>query len=211
MSNMTYTSLFNQVLQYLDRSDLDTQNQVANFIYQAQQRVSRESKNIGLEVYATGVFTPSVAVYQKPANWRRWITFNVGLGATNNSRTPVLLRSYEYILQYSPDRTQTGTPQFYADYGYTNFIVAPTPSTNFPFEFSYLQLPPPISVNNQTNWITDYAPDVLLYATLLEAIPYLKDDERFPIWEKMYQRALDSLNAQDDMRVDDRQSDRRSD
>jgi hypothetical protein len=209
--NMTYTSLFNQILAYLDRTDIDTATQIPFFIYQAQQRICREAITIGIEQYVTGNFTADLAVYPKPAGWRRNITFNVGTGASHNSRSPILLRSYEYILQYSPDRTQTGTPQFYADYGYNNFIVAPTPDIAYPFEYAYLQLPPPVNFQNQTNWITDFAPDVLLYATLLEAMPYLKDDERIPVWQNMYKMGIDSLNGQDTLRVDDRQSDRRSD
>lgn len=209
--NMTYTSLFNQVLAYLDRTDLDTSNQLPNFIANAQQRICREVISIGLEQYVTGNFTKDVAVYAKPAGWRRNITFNVGTGSTHNSRTPVLLRSYEYLLQFWPDRTQTGVPQFYADYGYNNYIVAPTPGSALPFEFSYLQLPPPITLQNQTNWITDFAPDVLLYATLLEAAPYLKNDERIPVWQNMYQMGIDSLNGQDKLRTEDRQSNRGAD
>jgi hypothetical protein len=209
--NMTYTSLYNQVLSYLDRTDIDTASQLPYFIAQAQQRICREVISIGLEQYVTGNLIKNLAVYQKPAGWRRSITFNVGTGVGNNSRTPVELRSYEYLISYSPDRTKTGTPKYYADYLYDNFVVAPTPDFAYPFEFAYLQLPPSVTLQNQTNWITDFAPDVLLYATLLEAIPYLKDDERVPIWQNMYKMGIDSLNDQDSLRVDDRQSDRRSD
>lgn len=209
--NMTYTSLFNQVLAYLDRTDISTANQIPYFVAQAQQRICREAITIGIEQYVTANFTPNLAVYSKPSGWRRSITFNVGTGTGNNSRTPILLRSYEYLISYAPDRTKTGTPQFYADYGYNNYIVAPTPDIAYPFEFAYLQLPPPVTLQNQTNWITDFAPDVLLYATLLEAIPYLKDDEHVPIWQNMYKMGIDSLNGQDSLRKDDRQSDRGSD
>lgn len=208
---MTYNSLVAQVLDYLDRTDADTTNEVPNFIYQAEQRISRESKNIGFVQYVTSNFTPSLSVYQKPARWRRSITFNFGTGTGNNTRNPILLQTYEFLTNYWPDRTQTAPPQFYADYGYSNFLIAPTPDQNYPFEFAYLELPVPLSPNNQTNWLTDYAPDVLLYATLLEAIPFLKDDERFPLWKEKYETGIASLNSQDDQRVVDRQSYREAD
>jgi len=208
---MTYSSLFNQVLSYLDRTDIDTTNQVANFIFQAQQRIARDTKTLGLEVYATGLLTPGVAVYAKPANWRRNITFNVGTGSTNNARSPVLLRSYEFLINYWPNRTLTATPLYYCDYGYSNYLLAPTPDAAYPFEFSFLELPTPITPLNQTNWLTNFAPDVLLYATLLEATPYLKDDERLGMWEDQYKKRIDSLNGQDDQRVYDRQSNRSAD
>lgn len=208
---MTYNSLVSQIEAYLDRNDKDTINQIPNFIYQAEQRIARESKNIGLVQYITGNFTVGVSVYPKPARWRRNITFNYGTGTQNNTRNPVFLQTYEYVRNYWPDPTQTGAPKFYSDYGFSNFLIAPTPDQTYPFELGYLELPTPLSANNQNNWLTDYAPDVLLYATLLEAIPYLKDDERYQLWTDKYNTAIGSLNAQDDQRVVDRQSNRGAD
>lgn len=41
-----------------------------------------------------------------------------------------------------------------------------------------------------------YAPDVYLYAALSESAPFLKHDERVPVWEQKYGNALASLNAE---------------
>ena len=60
----------------------------------------------------------------------------------------------------------------------------------------------------QTNWLTDYAPTLLLYATLLEAAPMLKNDERVPVWQQMYDRSASTLNGQDLLKVVDRASQR---
>lgn len=210
---MTYNSLRAQIEAYLDRNDADTIAQIPNFISQAEQRICRESKNIGLEVYVTSAFTPTTSVYPKPGRWRRNITLNYGTGdpGDENVRNQVQLRSYEFVRNYWPDSTQTGKPLYYCDYGYTNFLVAPTPDFAYPFEFGYLELPAPLSPMLQTNWLTNYAPDILLYASLLETAPYLKVDERVAVWEKYYNRALQSLNHQDDMRTTDRNSYRESD
>ena len=208
---MTYNSLVAQVMDYLNRTDADTLAEVANFIYQAEQRICRESKNIGLEVYVTGNFTPNVAVMAKPARWRRNISFNYGNGAGSNVFNPITLRTYEFIRNYWPNQSLTSPPMFYADYGYSNLVIAPTPDLSYPFEYVYLELPIPIGPALQTNWLTNYAPDVLLYATLLEAVSFLQNDERIPTWEKYYQKGIDSLNSQDDQRVLDRQSNRASD
>lgn len=208
---MTYASLTAQVSDYIERSDNDTLSQIPNFIYLAQQRISRESKNLGLEIYGNGNFTPGLAFYQKPANWRRNISFNYGTGTGFNTRVPIELRSYEYLNAYWPDRTITSAPLFYSDYGYSGILVAPTPDLAYPWEWSTLQLPTPLSALNQTNWLTDFAPDVLLYASIVEAIHFLKNYESIPMWEEKYNKALSSLNGQDDMRIDDRQTDRRAD
>ena len=208
---MTYNSLVNQVMDYLIRTDIDTLNEVPNFIYQAEQRICRESKSIGLEQYVTGSFIQNTSVLEKPARWRRSLSFNFGTGINFNTRNQILLRSYEFVRNYWSNSTQTGPPQFYSDYGFGNLLIAPTPDQNYPFEYAYLELPAPLSSNQQTNWLTDYAPDVLLYATLLEAVPFLQNDERIPVWQTMYDKGIASLNSQDDQRVVDRASNRRAD
>lgn len=208
---MTYTSLVNQVMDYLDRTDADTQNEVPNFIYQAEQRICRESKNIGLEQYVTGNFTVGVPVLAKPARWRRTITFSFGSGTGNNTVNQLFLRTYDYIRKYCNNATLQGPPVYYSDYGYDHLLVGPAPDQTYPFEYAYLELPQPLGVTNQTNWITNNAPDVLLYATLLEAIPFLKDDERVPVWTSYYERGIQSINNQDNLRVTDRTSSRDAD
>lgn len=208
---MTYTSLTNQILSYLNRSDADTINQIPNFIYQAEQRICREVKSIGIETYVTNSFTPSVNTFLKPARWRRTLSFQVGIDTNNNTRFPLFLRTYDYLRQYWPDDSITGQPIYYADYGYDHFIIAPTPDISYPFELSYMELPEPIGPTVSTNWITNNAPDLLLYASLLEAVPYLKVDQRAPLWQSYYDRALQSLNAQDEQRYQDRQSNRKAD
>lgn len=208
---MTYNTLVNEVLDYLNRADATVVANVPNFIYQAEQRIARESKTLGIESYVVSTFIPGTAVYAKPSLWRRNLSLNYGVGTNNNTRTQIYLRTYELSIQLWPDRTKTQPPQYYCDYGYSNFLVFPTPDLAYPFEFCFLALPDPISITNQTNWLTNYAPDALLYGTLLEAIPFLKDDERVPVWQQYFDRALKSINDQDDQRVLDRASNRGAD
>lgn len=209
---MTFNSLVQQVLAYLDRNDVSTVNQVPNFISQAEQRIATESKSLGLETYVYGAFTPSQSIIQKPARWRRTLSMNYGLPPDLNQRQQLQLRSYEFIRNYAPNPNDTSSlPMYYSDYGFDHILIGPTPAAAYPFELCFLQLPEPITVNNQTNWLTNYAPSLLLYAALLEAVPYLKADERVPIWQQYYDRALATLNAQDDQRVVDRASNRAAD
>ena len=211
MPAQTYNSLVAQVMDYLDRTDADTLAEVPNFIYQAQQRICRESKNIGLEQYVTGFFIPGTSVYPKPARWRRTITFNFGSGAGFNNVNQLFLRGYDYIRNYWNNPVLQAPPVYYSDYGYDHLLVGPTPDQAYPFEYAYLELPVPLSVVVQTNWLTNNVPDLLLYATLLEAVGFLKNDERIPVWTAYYVRGLQSLNNQDNQRVVDRTSNRDAD
>lgn len=126
-------------------------------------------------------------------------------GTTDVYRNPVLPRSYEYLRSYWPDESQTAqTPIYYADYNYQHFIIAPTPAREIPFELLYWELPALLDDANQTNWLTEYAPNLLLYAALLEATPYLKNDDRIPVWQQFYDRAAQAISGEDLRRILDR-------
>lgn len=126
------------------------------------------------------------------------------VGSADNTRNMVLPRSYEYLRSYWPDETQTGTPAFYADYDYQHFVVAPTPPRAMPFELLYWELPALLGDDNQTNWLTEYAPNLLLYASLLETAPYLKADQRVQTWMGLYDRAAQAISGEDLRKILDR-------
>ena len=64
-------------------------------------------------------------------------------------------------------------------------------------EILYFEMPQPLDDDNQQNWLTTYAPNLLLYASLLEATPFLKKDERIATWQSMYDRFAQAISAQD--------------
>jgi hypothetical protein len=141
-------------------------------------------------------------VIAKPARWRKTVSFNLTNGT---SRQPVYLRKYEYLKAYAPDNTATGTPVYYADYNYDNWLVAPTPDQNYSFEVLFYERLQPLSSTNQTNWLTQNAPNAMLFGTLLQAMPFLKNDQR-TIFQQKYDLALQALKAEDTTRMADRQA-----
>lgn len=204
---MTFTSLQSDIRNYLERggaTDPIVFEQIPRLITLAERRISRELKIQGFQTVVTTTMQTGVAVYPKPDRWRETISINIGTGSGNNTRTPVLIRSYEYIRNYWPNETLTGTPEFYGDYNYTNWLFAPTPDAAYPIEVLYYELPPLLDDTTQTNWLTEYAPNVLLYASLVEATPFVKDDQRVQLWQAYYDRSLSALNGEDLQKILDR-------
>jgi hypothetical protein len=70
----------------------------------------------------------------------------------------------------------------------------------------YYERVQPLSSANQTNWFTVYAPQALLYGSLLQAMPFLKNDERLPMWQAQYDAIIQTLMAEDKLRIADRQA-----
>jgi hypothetical protein len=97
-------------------------------------------------------------------------------------------------------------PKFYADYDYTHWLVAPTPAAAYDFEVLYYERVQPLDSSNQTNWFTIYAPQALLYGSLLQAMPFLKNDERMGMWQQQYDLIINTLKAEDVQRIADRQA-----
>ena len=202
----TFTTLKEDIRRYLERgftlaSDQIVYEQIPRLINLAERRIARELKVQGLINVVTSTMEAGLAVYPKPDRWRTTVSFNIGVDGQYNQ---LFARDYEYIRSYWPDRTQTAQPLFYADYDYNNWIVSPTPDAAYPFEVLVYQLLPLLDETSQTNWLTEYAPQVLLYASLLEATPFLKNDERIAVWQQMYDRAAQALNGEDLSKILDR-------
>ena len=208
-TTMTFTTLQEDVRRYLERgnsyaSDPVVYEQIPRLINLAERRISRELKIQGFINVVTGTLAVGQSVYPKPDRWRDTVSVNIGTGAQNNTRKVVFSRAYEYLLSYWPDRTATEEPIFYSDYDYDHWLIAPTPDAEYPFEILYYEIPPLLDDVVQTNWLTEYAPQLLLYGTLLEATPFLKNDERILVWQQMYDRAAAMLNGEDLAKILDR-------
>jgi len=202
-SVMTYDSLVTDIQQYLERTDTATIAQIPRFIMLCEQTLAADLKFLGNLNVATSAMTIGNPILDKPVRWHKTVSMNV---TANGTRTPVYLRKYEYLREYWPDSTQTDLPLYYCDYDYTHWLVAPTPAAAYTFEILYYERVQPLDSANQTNWFTIYAPQALLYGSLLQAMPFLKNDERLPMWQAQYQQIVSTLKAEDVTRIGDRQT-----
>lgn len=213
-TTMTFLTLQDDLRRYLERgstlaTDPTVFEQLPRIINLAERRIARELKVQGFIVAVSSTMVAGQSVYDKPDRWRETVSINFGTGATFANRTPLFPRSYEYCRSYWPDESQRAQPEFYADYDYAHWLVSPTPDAAYPFEALYWELPQLLDDTNTTNWLTEYAPQLLLYGALLEATPFLKNDERIATWQSFYDRAAAMLNGEDLAKILDRSSSRK--
>lgn len=200
---MTYDSLVENIQSYLERTDQATLNKIPTFIMLAEQVIASQIKFLGNMTVQTSAMVQGANIIDKPARWHKTVSMNITVAG---KRYPVLLRRYEYLREYWPDPAQEGIPKFYCDYDYTHWMIAPTPSAAYNFEVLYYERIQPLDSSNQTNWFTIYAPQALLYGSLLQAMPFLKNDERMGMWQQQYDAIMQTLMAEDKLRVADRQA-----
>jgi hypothetical protein len=200
---MTYNSLVSDIQKYLERTDAATVDKIPTFIMLAEQIIASQIKFLGTLTVNTSAMVQGNAVIPKPARWRKTISMSV---VKDGEKQPIFLRKYEYLRNYWPDATATDTPLYYADYDYTHWLVAPTPNAAYAFEVLYYERPQPLDATNQSNWFTEYAPQALLYGSLLQAMPFLKNDGRIALWQQQYDLIMATLKAEDVQRIGDRQT-----
>jgi hypothetical protein len=220
-TTVNFTSLMADMQNYLERggsavTDPTVFNQIPRLINAAERKLAEALKLQGqIEVL---VDTPAGLqvgnpVVTKPDRWRQTISMNYGAGSAGNSRTALFPRSYEYCVAYWPDRSRYDAgdpPLFYADYDYLHWFIAPTPDQNYPFEVLAYMQPPLLDDVNQSNFWSNFTPNLLLYGALLEAEPFLKDDGRIATWTAMWQQELQLLTGQDLQKIMDRAAQRKT-
>ncbi len=93
--------------------------------------------------------------------------------------------------RYSRDNV-TGTPVYFSIVG-DQIELAPTPNEDMDVEVLYRANIPALA-DNSTNWLLTLAPDLYLYGTLLEAAPYIQNDERLSVWGSAVATVIEQLN-----------------
>jgi len=103
---------------------------------------------------------------------------------TQNKQRPVLISRVPAIqTSLTPETVDT-----------VNFVLRPTADTTYTLDMQAYQYSPPLDgVIYSTNWWTENAPEVLLYGALMDAAPYLLNDERIAIWKSLYADAVAGL------------------
>lgn len=201
MQDFTYTQLLTLIPQYSERFDVAFTAQLPTFISLAENRIATDMKQQGFQSVVTGTF-PLSSSMAKPAFWKETISFMYT--TADGESTPLYLRPLEYLRNYWPNASLTGTPRFYADYNATHFLFAPTPAVGLTFELVYYARLQPLSDSNDSNWMTLNVPQALLAACMVEACRFVKNTGRQGVWEEAYSAASGALKSENSERQADR-------
>lgn len=208
---MTYNSLVIKVMDDLERSDEIVVDSMDSWIKFAHERIGRDCGSLIFDQYITQNFTVGLPVLNKPGRIQNTLFFRYGTGTNLNYNNNVLLRSYEFCRSYWPDDMVQGAPKYFADYGYNNWLIVPTPDFAYPFEIAYQETPQVIDINYQNNYLTEFMPEILLKAVMIEANLTLKNFEIADQFKKDYVELISSWLNKDKLIKTDRYTDRGAD
>ena len=190
-----YSDLLSNVRNYTETtSDVLTDAIINQFIQSTEDKLRRTVDLTYYRRYDTATLTINNAFLPLPADWEA--TRYVQLIDSSDNRTFLIQKDISFINEYKPNRTSTGagTPKYYAVYDDDTHMLAPTPNAALTVELAYTYKPPVLSSTTTSNWVSQNAPNVLLYGCILEALGYLKGPaDMIQYYDKNYNQSVQAL------------------
>ena len=194
MALSTFTGLKESIADWLDRSDLTAR--IPDFITLAEARINRELRIRPMEVRSTMETTSGQQYFNLPGGYIQMRNIQLNTDP---------IRALEYITPEMLDRlyggSSKGVPRAYTLIG-DEIQLAPIPDSGYTLEMAFYEKFTPLGDGTSgtvtNNWLTNNAPDVLLYGSLLEAEPFIKNDERIQLWLSAYSGAINKIQLADD-------------
>ena len=206
-TGMNFTSLCDDLRSYAERGGLyddAVEQQIPRVINNTERDLADRLKIQGyLAPYESKMKTgePRIA---KPSNWRSTVSINFGTGVDGKRRKNLRNRSYEYLRALWPDNSILDEPWGYTDYDEKHWLFLPSPNLDYRFESMVWRLPDLLSLSNKTNYLTELAPNLLLYTSLEGLAIFLKDPAAANYWKSRADERFGNITKQDMSRVADR-------
>jgi hypothetical protein len=191
MAISNYSTLQASIGDWLNRSDLTAV--IPDFITLAEAQFNRNIRHRRMVERATATLDSEYSAV--PADWLESIRYQIN----TNPITVMEFVSPDQAAMLKGANGTTGKPIYYTQIG-QQFQVVPAPDSGSAYtgELTYYATIPALSVSNTTNWLLTDSPDLYLYGALLQAAPYLQDDQRISTWGTLYERCLNDLKVSDE-------------
>ena len=189
MAITTYDELQSSVADWLNRDDLTSV--IPDFITLAEAQFNRSIRH--REMVARATATLSSRYSATPGDWLQ----TVQLHLQTDPIQPLEYVTEETLNEYRSKSSASGRPKFFTMVG-TEYEVYPAPDSSYTAEVVYYAKIPALSDSDTSNWLLSLSPDIYLYGALIQSAPYLKDDERLPVWFGIYQKLVEDMNVSDE-------------
>ena len=173
--SFTKATLTTAIQDYTDNSETTFVNNIPNFVKAAEEKIL---KSVDLDYFrknVTSALTSSDAFLTVPADYLASFSLQI---TTSGSESFLLQKDVNFLREYTPASTTTGLPKYYARFDEDNFILAPTPNSNYAIQLNYFYRPASLTAGSDsgTTWVSTNAPFALLYGSLVEAYTFMKGE-----------------------------------
>ena len=173
--SFTKATLTTAIQDYTDNSETTFVNNIPNFVKAAEEKIL---KSVDLDYFrknATSALTSSDAFLTVPSDYLASFSLQI---TTSGSESFLLQKDVNFLREYTPASSTTGLPKYYARFDEDNFILAPTPDSNYTIQLNYFYRPASLTAGSDsgTTWVSTNAPFALLYGSLVEAYTFMKGE-----------------------------------
>ena len=213
MAGTTYANLTTDIRNYTEvDSDVLTASVINRFIEDAEFRIYQELPMDSQRFVQEGTLSTDNNTINSPAGalFIRGVEVFNSTSATTGSGTWLEKKDQTYLSEYTDRLTGpegdltaqdvTGFPKYYAMFGGATdtsdttsggMYIAPTPDAAYKFRVYYNKMPDGLSGSTTTTYLSQYFPQGLLYACLVEAFGYLKGPmDMLTYYENRYKNAI---------------------
>lgn len=188
MTLSTYSEIKSTIADYLNRADLTAV--LPSFVTLAESKFNRELRTRDM---LTRVQTTSDDEYVSlPTDFLQH--YSLELDAASAQPPMDYIGPQEAKVLKAQNRTASTTYYYTVIDG--AFEIIPAPGSDLDLRMVYYAKIPALSDSNTTNWLLTKSPDLYLYSALLEASPYLKDDDRVQLWAAARQQVMEAMNLE---------------
>jgi len=192
MAISNYAELKTAVANWQDRDDLT--DRIPEFIALAEARLNRNLRLRSMETKQKAKTVAGQRALALPPRYIQMRNFQINSGGRVH---PVEYVTPEMFDRYHGNNV-TGRPRQYSIIA-NEVELGPIPDQAYEAEMLFYQSFVPLSDINNTNWLTTFAPDILLYGALLEAEPFIMNDARIGLWKQGFDQAVADLQRQDNL------------
>ena len=194
----TFTTLKTAIQDYTQNTESTFVTNLPTVIKQAEDRIVKSVELPNFRKNVTGTFTNGNHYLATPSDYL--YPFSLAVLDSSNNYSYLISTDVSFIREAYPSASSTGTPKHYAQFDDTTFIVGPSPSSSLNVELHYYYIPQSITASSDgTSWLGTNAPELLLYASLIEAYTFMKGEpDIMANYEKRFQEALQKLTLLSD-------------
>ena len=188
MAITSYSELKTAVANWL--ADDTLTSYIPDFITLAEARIYRELKVRQMETALSSAISSGVIAVPSGYTEMKFVYVD------GSPIKPLERVNLEALYSRYPTRSADGKPSVFAREA-ENLIFGPYPDSTYTIKGVYYKKLTALSDANTTNWLITDAPDLILFASLVEARDFIHDDERVARWEGRYANAAGMLETQD--------------
>ena len=197
---MTYSELVQKIRDYTEvDANVLTESIVNGIIENAEWRIFRDVDSDNNKRYATANLITSQRFIDVPNDLlvvrSAQIVDSDGVGQANN-RDFLQFRDTSFMSEFNPAES-TGVPKYYGMWDKDTIVIAPTPNATYEIQLNYILKDPGLSSTNTTTYISEYFPNGLLYACLVEAFSFLKGpNDLLQLYEGKYKQVVEGFSIE---------------